>query len=82
MEKSFQRTGTSYRSRIHLIPGPFLVTSETGGFPVGEDKMEWLVQEIRRVLEDESLDDFGCIDKILSAYAEAGVPVHYRHDFG
>ncbi len=44
--------------------------------------MEWVVREVRRVLEDDSLDDFACIDKILAIYTEVGVSVRYRHDFG
>ncbi len=50
--------------------------------PVREDDMEWVVREVRRVLEDDSLDDFACIDKILAIYTEVGVSVRYRHDFG
>ena len=44
--------------------------------------MEWVVREVRRVLEDDSLDDFACIDKILAIYTKVGVSVRYRHDFG
>ena len=56
-------------------------------FPI-EDAIESqscaILQKIKQVLEDESLDDSECfqhIEKILELFRQSGISVH-RHDFG
>ena len=82
MEKDFRKAGVAYRSEIRRIPDPFSAAPETGMASVGESGMERMLREIRHALEDDELDDFACIDRILEIYAEAGLYVSYRHDFG
>ena len=43
------------------------------------------LQEIKRILEDDELDDEECfesIEKIISVFETLGSGVHERHDFG
>lgn len=43
------------------------------------------LQEIKRILEDDELDDEECfesIEKIISVFETLGSGIHDRHDFG
>lgn len=43
------------------------------------------LQEIKRILEDDELDDEECfesIEKIISVFEALGSGIHDRHDFG
>ena len=40
------------------------------------------LQKIKAIIENDSLDDFMCIEEILCALDEAGIGSGNRHDFG
>lgn len=40
------------------------------------------LQKIKAVLEDDSLDDFMCVEAIVLVFESTGISVGYRHDFG
>lgn len=43
------------------------------------------LNEIKKILEDESLDDIDCferIEKIIAVFEKLGSGIHERHDFG
>lgn len=40
------------------------------------------LQEIKTVLENDSLDDFMCVDEIVRIMESIGIRVESRHDFG
>lgn len=40
-----------------------------------------MLSEIHEAVCDESLDDFGCIEKILKIFEENGFSCGVRHDF-
>ena len=43
------------------------------------------LQEIKRILEDDELDDEDCFDiieRIISVFEKLGSGIHDRHDFG
>ena len=39
------------------------------------------LQEIKGFLENESLSDFECIEKIVGVFENMGSSISYRHDF-
>ena len=50
-----------------------------------EMKCYQALQEIKRILEDDELDDEECFDrieKIISVFERLGGGIHDRHDFG
>lgn len=40
------------------------------------------LQKIKAVLENDSLDDFMCVEEIVRVFETAGIGIGYRHDFG
>jgi len=40
------------------------------------------LQEIKSIIEDNTLSDFECVEKIVCVFENIGSHVSYRHDFG
>lgn len=59
-------------------------------FNLSEDRLARLINEkffvtlikIIELLEDNSLNDFMCIDAIMSIFEDMGINLGNRHDFG
>lgn len=45
-----------------------------------EKECAWILVQIKEALDDESLDDFYCLDKIVDIFHAAGLSTT-RHDF-
>lgn len=55
---------------------------EIGFEEIANAKANQTLQKIKAVLEDDSLDDFMCVEAIVLVFESAGISVGYRHDFG
>ena len=40
-----------------------------------------ILKDIKSILEDDTLDDFDCIEKIVVNFERSGIRVSCRHDF-
>jgi len=41
-----------------------------------------MIQKIKNIIDDDSLSDFDCVEKIVRVFEESGSGAVSRHDFG
>jgi hypothetical protein len=84
LDEEFRQKRAARRPGIDTVPGPFRTYTKDFAAYCPEDDGELLqmLRQIRRILEEETLDDFECIEEIIQVYVKAGYSVGYRHDFG
>ena len=40
-----------------------------------------MLNEIKSALEDDGLNDFACVEKIVSVFENSDIGIEFRHDF-
>ena len=83
MEEAFRRVMPVVRPGINAVPDPFSSGRRDRALDMMEaDGLLEMLRQIQKILENDALDDFDCVEEILQLYQDAGQNVRYRHDFG